>query len=57
MRILLTLTFVTGIVDAVSVLGFGRVFTANMTGNVVFLAFALAGAILSRLDRPWAQAP
>jgi len=43
MRILLTLTFVTGIVDAVSVLGFGRVFTANMTGNVVFLAFAVAG--------------
>jgi uncharacterized membrane protein YoaK (UPF0700 family) len=43
-RILLVLTFVTGIVDAVSVLGLGRVFTANMTGNVVFLAFAVAGA-------------
>lgn len=27
-----------------SVLGLGRVFTANMTGNVVFLGFALAGA-------------
>src|SRR5438067_11375921 len=37
------LTFVTGIVDAVSVLGLGRVFTANMTGNVVFLGFAAAG--------------
>ena len=40
---LLVLTFVTGVVDAVSVLGFG-VFTANMTGNVVFLGFAVAGA-------------
>jgi uncharacterized membrane protein YoaK (UPF0700 family) len=34
----------TGAVDAVSVLGLGRVFVANMTGNVVFLGFALAGA-------------
>jgi len=40
---LLTLSLVTGIVDAVSVLGFG-VFTANMTGNVVFLGFAVAEA-------------
>ena len=40
---LLILSLVTGIVDAVSVLGFG-VFTANMTGNVVFLGFAVAGA-------------
>lgn len=38
------LTFVTGLVDAVSFLGLGHVFTANMTGNVVFLAFAAAGA-------------
>lgn len=37
------LTFVTGIVDAASVLGLGHVFTANMTGNVVFLGFALVG--------------
>ena len=42
--ILLALTAGTGIVDAVSFLGLGRVFTANMTGNVVFLAFAAAGA-------------
>ncbi|UJR83043.1 YoaK family protein [Sandaracinus amylolyticus] len=41
---LLALTFVTGLVDAASVLGMGRVFVANMTGNVVFLGFALAGA-------------
>jgi uncharacterized membrane protein YoaK (UPF0700 family) len=37
------LTFVTGLVDAASVLGLGHVFTANMTGNIVFLGFALAG--------------
>jgi uncharacterized membrane protein YoaK (UPF0700 family) len=30
-------------VDAASVLGLGKVFTANMTGNVVFLGFAAAG--------------
>ena len=41
---LLVLTFVTGLVDAASVLGLGRIFTANMAGNVVFLGFALGGA-------------
>ena len=30
--------------DAVSVLKYGHVFVANMTGNVVFIGFALAGA-------------
>jgi uncharacterized membrane protein YoaK (UPF0700 family) len=33
-----------GVVDAVSILALGRVFVANMTGNVVFVGFALAGA-------------
>ena len=42
--ILLGLTVVTGLVDAASVLGLGRVFTANMTGNIAFLGFAAAGA-------------
>src|SRR5260370_9672120 len=41
---LMVLTVVTGLVDAISFLGLGRIFTANMTGNVVFLAFAVAGA-------------
>ena len=41
---LLLLTFTTGLVDAVSFLGLGHVFTANMTGNVVFVGFALVGA-------------
>ena len=36
-------TAVTGLVDAVSYIALGHVFTANMTGNVVFLGFALAG--------------
>jgi uncharacterized membrane protein YoaK (UPF0700 family) len=40
----LVLTFTTGIVDAVSYLGLGRVFTANMTGNIVFLGFGIAGS-------------
>lgn len=40
---LLGMTAVTGLIDAVSFLSLGHVFTANMTGNVVFVAFALAG--------------
>jgi uncharacterized membrane protein YoaK (UPF0700 family) len=39
---LLGMTVVTGLVDAVSFLSLGRVFTANMTGNIVLLAFAAA---------------
>ncbi|MFF7751138.1 YoaK family protein [Streptomyces sp. NPDC007971] len=42
--VLLTLTVVSGLIDAVSYLGLGHVFTANMTGNVVVLGFAAAGA-------------
>ncbi len=42
MTALITMTVVTGFVDAVSYLGLGHVFTANMTGNVVLMAFALA---------------
>ncbi len=38
------LTFTTGLVDAVSYLGIGHVFTANMTGNIVFLGFGIAGS-------------
>jgi uncharacterized membrane protein YoaK (UPF0700 family) len=39
---LLGMTVVTGLVDTVSFLSLGRVFTANMTGNIVLLAFATA---------------
>lgn len=41
--LLLLLSVTTGLVDAISVLGLGKVFTANMTGNIVFLGFAVAG--------------
>jgi uncharacterized membrane protein YoaK (UPF0700 family) len=43
-RALLVMTFTTGLVDAVSYLGLGRVFTANMTGNIVLLGFGIAGS-------------
>lgn len=43
-RALLVLTFTTGLVDAASFLGIGHVFTANMTGNILFLGFGIAGA-------------
>ena len=39
---LLGMTAVTGLVDAVSFLSLGEVFTANMTGNILILAFATA---------------
>jgi hypothetical protein len=41
---LLVLTFTTGLVDATSYLALGHVFTANMTGNIVFLGFGIAGS-------------
>jgi hypothetical protein len=41
--VLFGLAAVTGVVDAVCYLAFGHVFTANMTGNVVLLGFAVAG--------------
>ena len=42
--LLFNLTMVTGLVDSVSYLKLGHVFVANMTGNVVFLGFAVADA-------------
>jgi uncharacterized membrane protein YoaK (UPF0700 family) len=39
---LLMLTWAAGLVDAVSYLGLGRVFTAMMTGNTVLLALAIS---------------
>jgi uncharacterized membrane protein YoaK (UPF0700 family) len=40
---LLLLTASTGVIDADSYLALDRVFTGNMTGNVLFIGFALAG--------------
>ncbi|MDQ0822396.1 uncharacterized membrane protein YoaK (UPF0700 family) [Arthrobacter sp. V1I7] len=42
--LMLVLTFSTGVIDAVGYLGLDRVFTGNMTGNVVILGMALVGA-------------
>ena len=57
---LFLLTAVTGVVDATSYLGLGRVFTANMTGNVLLLGFAATGratsAHLSFVGNLWALA-
>jgi uncharacterized membrane protein YoaK (UPF0700 family) len=44
MPLLFGLTAVSGLIDAVSFLALGHVFVANMTGNVVLLGFAFAGA-------------
>jgi len=41
--LMLVLTFTTGINDAVGYLGLDKVFTGNMTGNVVILGMALIG--------------
>lgn len=42
--LLLALTFSTGIIDAIGFLSLDRVFTGNMTGNVVILGMGLVGA-------------
>lgn len=42
--LLLVLTVLSGLVDAVSILSLGQVFVANMTGNLVFVSLGLAGA-------------
>jgi uncharacterized membrane protein YoaK (UPF0700 family) len=48
---LLGMTAVTGLIDAVSYLSLGHVFTANMTGNIVLLAFASTGVAHVSLAR------
>src|SRR6476469_9051277 len=40
---LYAMTFATGLIDAVSYIAIGGLFTANMTGNLVLLGFGLAG--------------
>lgn len=42
--LMLVLTFTTGINDAVGYLGLDKVFTGNMTGNVVILGMGVVGA-------------
>jgi uncharacterized membrane protein YoaK (UPF0700 family) len=48
---LLGMTAVTGLIDAVSYLSLGHVFAANMTGNIVLLAFASTGVSQVSLAR------
>lgn len=43
-RTLLVLTMTTGVIDAACYLGLGRVFAANMTGNVLLLGFGIVGS-------------
>jgi len=42
--VLILAAFASGLIDAASYLGLGHVFTANMTGNILLLGFAVAGA-------------
>jgi uncharacterized membrane protein YoaK (UPF0700 family) len=42
--VLMTLTFSSGVVDAISFIAFGKVFSAFMTGNLVFLGLGAANA-------------
>jgi uncharacterized membrane protein YoaK (UPF0700 family) len=42
-RLMVLLTFGTGVVDAAGYIGLHKVFVANMTGNVVFIGLGLAG--------------
>jgi uncharacterized membrane protein YoaK (UPF0700 family) len=51
-RRLLMLTFVTGIVDTVTFLGLGQVFSAMQTGNVIFLGFGIAGSADTSIVAP-----
>ena len=52
--LMLALTFSTGVIDAVGYLGLDRVFTGNMTGNVVILAgAALGGRVLKGARTGW----
>lgn len=41
--IMVGLTVATGVLDAVSFLAFGQIFTATQTGNLLFLGFGIAG--------------
>src|SRR2546430_6191655 len=43
--LMIGITFAAGCVDAISYLALGRVFTANMTGNIVLLGLAVAQSL------------
>ncbi len=43
-ELMIITTFATGIIDAIGYLGFDKIFTANMTGNVIVLGMGLSGS-------------
>jgi uncharacterized membrane protein YoaK (UPF0700 family) len=49
--LLFGLTFAAGCVDAISYLALGRVFTANMTGNIILLGLAVAQSLGPQTER------
>lgn len=51
-RTLLILTFVTGILDAVSFIALGQVFVAMQTGNVIFLGIGIGGSAGAPVTAP-----
>jgi hypothetical protein len=54
--LLILLSVTTGLIDAVSVLGLAKTFSANMTGNIVFLVSVLPGrrgSVSSRTLSRW----
>ena len=50
-RLLIGLTFASGAVDAIAFLGLGKVFSAFMTGNLVFLGLGIGGADQPEIPR------
>src|SRR3954462_5052494 len=55
--LMLVLTVLTGVVDAVSIVSLGRVFVANMTGNVVFVGSRSPAPAASRCRPPPPPSP
>lgn len=51
-RTLLILTFVSGVIDAVTFLGLAQVFAAMQTGNVIFLGLGISGAADAPIAAP-----
>jgi uncharacterized membrane protein YoaK (UPF0700 family) len=50
--LMVILTFGTGVIDAASYVGLHQVFTANMTGNVIFIGLGPAGRASTQFGRP-----
>lgn len=53
--LLMALTFSSGAIDAISYLALGKVFTAFMTGNLVFLGLRAVNADLAAQAASWRE--